>query len=132
MAGWRILFMPQAAGNGQTLSAEDLHPDEKLRLDRSDLFAALRQRALARWRDIQRSDLMWIIAITVVFFAIHIGRMPTINSWLGFLSPFVPTGSHRCSTSSVALPLPVPLRLPSRRITRPINHLASGYLLNRE
>jgi len=92
MAGWRILFMPQPAIDGQTLSAEDLHPDEKLQLGRSDLFAALRQRALARWRDIQRSDLMWIIAITVVFFAIHIGRMPTSNSWLGFLSPFVATG----------------------------------------
>jgi uncharacterized membrane protein HdeD (DUF308 family) len=52
MAGWRMLFMPQAEGNGPaTRAAESLHPDEKLGLGPNDAFAALRGRALARSKD---------------------------------------------------------------------------------
>ena len=133
MAGWRMLFMPQAARTGQTVSvSENLHPDEKLRLKPNDAFAALRRRALARSRDIRRSDLMWIAAITVVFFAIHIGRMPTSNSWLGILSPFVATGGDLFLTLMVSLLLLLPLRLLWRRMTRPAERLAWEFLLNKE
>jgi uncharacterized membrane protein HdeD (DUF308 family) len=133
MAGWRMLFMPQAARNGQAISAsENIHPDEKLRLEPNDAFAALRRRTLARSSDVRRSDLMWIVAITVVFFAIHIGRMPTSNSWLGIISPFVATGGDLFLTLAASLLVLLPLRLLWRRITRPAERLAWGYLLNKE
>ena len=131
MAGWRLLFMPQAAANGVRL-AEDIHPDEKLRLAPSAAFAALRQRLLARSKDIQRSDLVWIISITLVFFAIHVGRMPTSNSWLGFLSPFVATGGDLFLTLVAAVLLLLPLRLIWRRLTRPAERLAWAYQFHQE
>jgi uncharacterized membrane protein HdeD (DUF308 family) len=133
MAGWRLLFMPQAAANsGITGLAENSHPDEKLGLAPSAAFAALRQRVLARSKEIQRSDLMWIISITLVFFAIHVGRMPTSNSWLGFLSPFVATGGDLFLTLMAAVLLLLPLRLVWRRLTRPAERLAWAYQFHQE
>jgi hypothetical protein len=131
IAGWRLLFMPEAAANG-IRSAGNIHPDEKLGLAPSDAFAAVHQRVLARSKDIQRSDLMWIIAITLVFFAIHVGRMPTSNSWLGFLSPFVATGGDLFLTLVAAVLLLLPLRLVWRRLTRPAERLAWAYQLHVE
>jgi uncharacterized membrane protein HdeD (DUF308 family) len=133
MSGWRLLFMPQAAGDGSAIrAAESLHPDEKLGLGPNEAFAAERTRARARSKDMQRSDLMWIAAITLVFFAIHIGRMPTSNSWLGFLSPFVATGGDLFLTVLAAVLLLLPLRLLWRRLTRPVERFAWGYRIGKD
>jgi uncharacterized membrane protein HdeD (DUF308 family) len=129
-AGWRMLFMPQVVGSDPASRAESFHPDEKLGLGPNNAFAALRRRILARSKDIQRSDLMWIAAITLVFFSIHVGRMPTSDSWLGLLSPFVATGGDLFLTLLVALLLLLPLRLLWRRVTRPAERLAWRYQLD--
>jgi uncharacterized membrane protein HdeD (DUF308 family) len=131
MAGWRLLFMPKETADG-VRQAENIHPDEKLGLAPGEAFAALRQHLLARSKDVQRSDLMWIIAITLVFFAIHAGRMPTSNSWLGLLSPFVATGGDLFLTLVAAVLLLLPLRLMWRRLTRPAERLAWAYQLHEE
>jgi uncharacterized membrane protein HdeD (DUF308 family) len=131
MAGWRLLFVPQSTANG-VRPAENIHPDEKLGLAPSEAFATLRQHLLARSKDIQRSDSMWIIAITLVFFAIHVGRMPTSNSWLGFLSPLVATGGDLFLTLLAAVLLLLPFRLLWRRLTRPAERLAWAYQLHDE
>src|SRR5262245_44213349 len=133
MAGWRLLFSPQAAANDRGIrDAENAHPDEKLGLQPNDAFGALRRRMLSRSKDVQRSDLIWIVAIALVFFAIHVGRMPINNSWLGFISPLVATGGDLFLTLLVAVVLLLPLRLFWRRVTRPAERLAWAYRLHKD
>ena len=80
-----MLLMPEPASDGGSVrEAERVHPDGKLRLAPNDAFATLHRRALTKAKDIQVSDAMWIGAISLVFFAIHAGRMPTSNSWSDF------------------------------------------------
>jgi hypothetical protein len=131
IAGWRMLLMPESASDSESVrEAERTHPDEKLRLTSNDAFAALHRRALTKAKDIQVSDAMWIGAISLVFFAIHAGRMPTSNSWLGFLSPIVATAGDLFLTLVVAILLLLPLRLLWRRLTRPAERLAWAYQLH--
>jgi uncharacterized membrane protein HdeD (DUF308 family) len=133
MAGWRLLFAPQPTGDGPTIRAgESHHPDEKLGFGPNAAFAELYKRTQARSKDIQRSDLIWIVTITLVFFAIHAGRMPTSESWLGFLSPFAATGGDLFLTLLAAVLLLLPLRLLWRRVTRPVERLAWGYRLGKD
>ena len=131
IAGWRMLLMPEPASDSESVrEAERVHPDGKLRLAPNDAFAALHRRALTKAKDIQVSDAMWIGAISLVFFAIHAGRMPTSNSWLGFLSPIVATAGDLFLTLVVAILLLLPLRLLWRRLTRPAERLAWAYQLH--
>jgi hypothetical protein len=131
IAGWRMLLMPEPASDSESVrEAERVHPDGKLRLAPNDAFATLHRRALTKAKDIQVSDAMWIGAISLVFFAIHAGRMPTSNSWLGFLSPIVATAGDLFLTLVVAILLLLPLRLLWRRLTRPAERLAWAYQLH--
>ena len=76
-AGWRLLAAPaQAAEPEAPTAAATSHPDPKLRLPPSETFARLRAEAKSGARTVLASDFIWMLTLAVVFFAIHLGRMP--------------------------------------------------------
>src|SRR5262245_7469633 len=122
-AGWRMLVSPElTATEAETADSERSHPDAKLGLPPSDLLA--QSAAAGRWRDIRVSDIEMLLTLVAVFFAIHLGRMQTAESWLGLVSPFVASAGDVLMSIAVAALLVLPLRLFWRRLTRPLERLA--------
>ena len=72
----------------------------------------------------RRNDVELVLTLAVVFFAIHFGRMPTADSWLGIVSPFVATAGDFLMTLATAAFLLLPARILWRRLTRPPERLA--------
>ena len=72
----------------------------------------------------RRNDIELVLMLAIVFFAIHLGRMPTADTWLGIVSPFVATVGDFLMTLAVAAFLFLPARLLWRRLTRPVERLA--------
>jgi uncharacterized membrane protein HdeD (DUF308 family) len=122
-AGWRMLVSPDpAAAETAGAAADTTHPDAKLALPPSE---ALTQSAAAgQWRNIRASDIELLLTLVAVFFAIHLGRMQTADSWLGIVSPFVATAGDVLMSIALAALLVLPLRLLWRRLTRPVERLA--------
>ncbi|HZN31693.1 MAG TPA: metallophosphoesterase [Xanthobacteraceae bacterium] len=122
-AGWRMLVSPDlTAAEAAGAASESTHPDTKLGLPPSDLLA--QSVAMGRWRDIRGTDIELLLTLVAVFFAIHLGRMQTAESWLGIVSPFVATAGDVLMSIAVAALLVLPLRLLWRRLTRPVERLA--------
>jgi uncharacterized membrane protein HdeD (DUF308 family) len=122
-AGWRMLVSPDpTAAATAGAAAGTTHPDAKLALPPSE---ALTQSAAAgQWRNIRASDIELLLTLVAVFFAIHLGRMQTADSWLGIVSPFVATAGDVLMSIALAALLVLPLRLLWRRLTRPVERLA--------
>ena len=70
------------------------------------------------------TDLMWMLTLGGVFFAIHIGRMPISDTLLGISSPLVATAGDLLMTLVFAMLVVLPWRLLWRRFTRPVERLA--------
>ena len=72
---------------------------------------------------VRGTDLMWMSTLGAVFLAIHLGRMPTADSLLGIVSPFVATAGDLLMTLVFAILVVLPIRLLWRRLTRPAERL---------
>lgn len=124
-AGWRLLAAPaQAAEPEAPTAAATSHPDPKLRLPPSETFARLRAEAKSGARTVLASDFTWMLTLAVVFFAIHLGRMPISDTVLGLSSPFVATAGDLFMAAVLGLLLVLPAHLLWKRITRPVERLA--------
>ena len=124
-AGWRLLLSPDAtAAEAADKESDQTHPDPKLGLPPHPILSRLRSNSVLRTEDMRRSDVGLILMLAVVFFAIHLGRMPTADSWLGLVSPFVATAGDFLMTVALAALLFLPTRLLWRRLTRPVERLA--------
>lgn len=123
-AGWRMLMAPVAAIPNVTTGAITTHPDARLRLPPNEAFARLRAQNESGSQTVRASDLRWMLILCIVFLAIHAGRMPTSDSVLGFISPFVATGGDLLMTLVFAMLLMFPACLLWRRLSRPIERLA--------
>src|SRR5947207_11745263 len=55
-------------------------------------------------------DVELILMLAAVFFAIHLGRMPTAETWLGIISPFVATAGDILDDFELLMALIDPLR----------------------
>jgi uncharacterized membrane protein HdeD (DUF308 family) len=124
-AGWRMLMAPV-----ETLAAHDdragssAHPDTGLRLPPDKTFARLRAETESASGTVSATDLMWMATLGVVFLAIHLGRMPTDDTLLGILSPFVATAGDVLMSLFLAMVVMLPARLLWRRMTRPAERFA--------
>ena len=124
-AGWRLLAAPaQAAEPEAPTAAATSHPDPKLCLPPSETFARLRAEAKSGARTVLASDFTWMLTLAVVFFAIHLGRMPISDTVLGLSSPFVATAGDLFMAAVLGLLLVLPAHLLWKRITRPVERLA--------
>ena len=122
-AGWCMLVSPDVtAAERETADSDRTHPDAKLGLPSSDPLA--QSVAAGGWGGIRSSDIEMLLTLVAVFFAIHLGRMQTAESWLGIVSPFVATAGDVLMSIAVAALLVLPLRLLWRRLTRRVERLA--------
>ena len=122
-AGWRMLMAP--AEEAATAAATPLtaHPDHALGVPPNETFARLRAQADSTASTVRGTDLMWMLTLGAVFLAIHLGRMPTADSLLGIVSPFVATAGDLLMTLVFAILVVLPARLLWRRLTRPAERL---------
>ena len=83
-AGWCMLVSPDVtAAERETADSDRTHPDAKLGLPPSDPLA--QSVAAGGWGGIRASDIEMLLMLVAVFFAIHLGRMQTAESWLGIV-----------------------------------------------
>jgi len=132
-AGWRMLAAPAEASEPEASAvAATSHPDAKLGLPPSETFARLRVEAKSGSRAVFASDLMWMLTLTAVFFAIHLGRMPISDTVLGISSPFIATAGDVFMAAVLGMLLMLPAHLLWKRLTRPVERLAWSARLDRK
>jgi len=123
-AGWRLLMAPAEQASPVTTAAPlTEHPNRALGLPPSETFARLRTQADSTAATVRSTDLMWMATLGGVFLAIHLGRMPTADSLLGTISPFVATAGDLLMTLAFAVLVVLPVRLLWRRLMRPAERL---------
>ncbi len=124
-AGWRMLAAPMEAAEPEAAAvAATSHPDSKLGLPPSETFARLRAEAKSGSRIVLASDFIWMLTLAVVFFAIHLGRMPISDTVLGISSPFIATAGDLFMAAVLGMVLVLPATFLWRRATRPVERLA--------
>jgi hypothetical protein len=124
-AGWRMLLSPGSSALGPAVAHPGpTHPDPALRLPPNDFLTQLNSDAVRRSADMRRNNVELILMLAVVFFTIHLGRMPTAETWLGIVSPFVATAGDILMTLVLAAFLLLPARILWRRLSRPVERLA--------
>ncbi len=124
-AGWRMVMAPtETVMPAANTGALTIHPDPRLGLPPNEVFARLRTETDSTAQTVRNSDLMWMLTLGGVFFAIHLGRMPISDTLLGIISPFVATAGDLLMTVVFATLVVLPWRLLWRRFTRPAERLA--------
>jgi uncharacterized membrane protein HdeD (DUF308 family) len=124
-AGWRMLLAPLETPASATASDDPtLHPDSGLGLAPNEAFACLRGDIDSAASAVRATNVLWMLTPGGVFLAIHVGRMPTSDTVLGIVSPFVATAGDILMTLALATALVLPWRLLWRRFIRPIERLA--------
>jgi len=124
-AGWRMFAAPVEAAKPDAVAAvATTHPDPKLGLPSNETFARLRAEAKSGSQTVLAANLMWMLTLGAVFFAIHAGRMPISNSLLGISSPFIATAGDLLMAVVLGILLVLPAHLLWRRLTRPVERLA--------
>ena len=124
-AGWRMLLSPDApAPTVEVAQLSSAHPDPALELPPNDILTRLNSDPDRRLAGLRRNDVELILMLAAVFFAVHLGRMPTAESWLGMVSPFVATAGDILMTLTLAAILLLPMRVLWRRLSRPAERLA--------
>ena len=131
-AGWRLLLAPIETPLQAAESDPNVHPDSGLGLAPNPAFARLQAEIDGAVSFVRATDLLWILTLVAVFFAIHVGRMPTSDSVLGIVSPFVATAGDVLMTLAFATAIILPFRLLWRRLTRPVERLAWSLHLSRQ
>ena len=131
-AGWTMLL---GSADKRTLVAETLpnglYPDGALNLPPHPEFAALT--ASLQTEDEKRRwvDAVWCWTFVIVFFAIHIGRMPIEWNLVGMVSPLVAVLGDVGTALLLAFGLILPCRLAWRKLTRPLERRGWQRLLAR-
>jgi uncharacterized membrane protein HdeD (DUF308 family) len=131
-AGWSML---RGSADKPTPAFEappsGLYPDGALNLPPHPEFAALA--ASLQTEDEKRRwvDTVWCWTFVVVFFAIHIGRMPIEWNLVGLISPLVAVLGDVGTALLLAFGIVLPCRLAWRKLTRPLERHGWQHLLAR-
>jgi len=120
-AGWRMLLAPIEPAPDTAVKVLNAHPDPRLAVPGNQFFSRLRSEADSGSQYVRAADLLWM---SIVFLAIHAGRMPLTDDLLGRISPVVATAGDVLMTLVFALLIMLPLRLVWRRGTRRVERLA--------
>ena len=123
-AGWRMFVSPgYKSEKTDEPESSTVHPDPRLGLGEQEQFGALFARRAASGPAVWRAEGYWLLVVGLVLFATHLGRMQSIDTWLGLISPFVATAGDVVMAVLVGGLLVLPLRLCWRRLTRPLERM---------
>jgi uncharacterized membrane protein HdeD (DUF308 family) len=127
--GWTMFFLPD---KGFVPPDEDPdlrdHPDGKLGLEPSDLVKEMREKLRESEAAEATDNLIFCIKILLVFFVIHLLRTDAQWSFIGFISPFSAIIGDAVMALILAVFLILPIRVLSRKFTRPIEREAWKHL----
>src|SRR5215510_3187118 len=87
--GWRMFLLPEKGLRPKDFQ-EDYrqHPDRRLRLEPSDRVKEMQDELLLSAATVNRQNLVWCLMLLVIFLAIHVLRLDSQWSFIGFISPF--------------------------------------------
>jgi uncharacterized membrane protein HdeD (DUF308 family) len=122
-SGWEAWFAPERSEADEFDDIEDIHPDAALGLEPHPIIGVIHREAMVGYPSRELADFYWSMALIVVFFAIHVGRLRAEWTWLGMISPASATAGDLLISFVVALMILRPVELVWRWLTRPIERL---------
>jgi len=119
--GWRMILLPEKGLRPKDFREDTrLHPDRRLRLEPSDHVKAMQDELLLSAATVNSQNIIWCLMLLIVFLAIHLMRLDSEWSFIGFISPFTALLGDLIVAILLAVVLALPLRLFWRKISRPI------------
>ncbi|HKP67959.1 MAG TPA: DUF308 domain-containing protein [Pyrinomonadaceae bacterium] len=119
--GWTMFFIPdksfQSPGDESDLR---IHPDEKLRLEPSDLVKEVRESVLESEKTEAAENLVFCLKVLLVFFLVHLLRTSADWSFIGFISPFSAVIGDAIMAIIIGVAVILPIRVFVRKLTRPL------------
>ena len=119
--GWTMFFIPDKSFRTPSDEADlRIHPDEKLRLEPSDLVKEIRESLLETEKAEAADNLIFCLKILLVFFLVHLLRTDADWSFIGFISPFSAVIGDAVMAIIIGVAIILPARVFIRKITRPL------------
>ncbi len=123
--GWRMFLLPEKGLRPKDF-AEDTrrHPDRRLRLEPSDRVKEMHDELLLSAATVNSQNVIWCLMLLVIFLAIHLMRLDSEWSVIGFISPFTALAGDMVVAIMLAVIIALPLRLFWRKLSRPLERAA--------
>jgi uncharacterized membrane protein HdeD (DUF308 family) len=123
--GWRMFLLPEKGLRPKDFKEDTrLHPDRRLRLEPSDRIKEMQDGLLLTAPTVNSQTIVWCLMLLVIFFVIHIMRLDSQWSFIGFISPFTALIGDMVVAILLAVLLALPLRLFWRKVSRPVERIA--------
>lgn len=123
--GWRMLLLPERGLRPKDFKEDTrLHPDRRLRLEPSDRVKEMQDALLLTAPTINSQTIVWCLVLLLIFLVIHIMRLDSQWSFIGFISPFTALIGDTLVAILLAVLLALPLRLFLRKVSRPLERIA--------
>ncbi|HYW69993.1 MAG TPA: metallophosphoesterase [Pyrinomonadaceae bacterium] len=123
--GWRMLLLPEKAFQPKDFQEDTRrHPDRRLRLEPSDRVKEMQDGLLLSAATVNNQNIIWCLMLLIIFLAIHIMRLDSEWSFIGFISPFTALLGDTIVAVMLAVVLALPLRLFWRKVSRPLERIA--------
>lgn len=122
--GWTLFFIPEKT---LEIVGEDadlrIHPDERLRLEPSDLIKDARTSLLHAEKTDAADNLSLCLKFLLLFFLIHLLRTDAQWSFIGFISPFAAIIGDAVMAIILGVAVILPIRILVRKLTRPFERI---------
>lgn len=123
--GWRMLLLPEKGLRPKDFKEDTRqHPDRRLRLEPSDRIREMQEGLLQTASSVNSQNIVWCVTLLVIFLAIHLTRLDSQWSFIGFISPFTALLGDVVVAILLAVLLALPLRLFWRKLSRPVERIA--------
>ncbi len=123
--GWRMFLVPEKGLRPKDYEEDTRrHPDRRLRLEPSDHIKQIQDGLLLTAPTVNNQTIVWCVMLLLIFLVIHIMRLDSQWSFIGFISPFTALIGDVIVAILLAVLLALPLRLFLRKVSRPLERIA--------
>ena len=123
--GWRMFLLPEKGFQPKDFKQDTRrHPDRRLRLEPSDRVKEMQDALLQTAPVVNSQNIVWCLGLLIIFLAIHVMRLDSQWSFIGFISPFTALAGDVVVAIVLAVVLALPLRLFWRKVSRPLERIA--------
>ena len=123
--GWRMFLLPEKGFQPKDFQEDTRrHPDRRLRLEPSDRVKEMQDELRLSSATVNSQNIVWCLMLLVIFLAIHVMRLDSQWSFIGFISPFTALVGDIVVAIMLAVLLALPLRLFWRKLSRPLERIA--------